>query len=341
MGNIFGYISGYNFKSDGNFSGTNNSLDASGKNTNINVDFGAFLFENVWGITSPNQNDQILVMTNDSAYISINSYITLVTNRIYTDYFGGVSAELGQLSMYLSLYFILVFGFYGNSAKTSLQFIAILQMFIPTSILVTNPKATGIAQRPIFKLDSLSPTSTPSYASQITTLNKLGSSQAMDKLIRDCYFYYIVCTDLAANGSKSSYYNVLDPKQTFITENNIQSSGWTYAANYFYTMYILAPIRQTKFCLNFAPLPPDAKRDDTPINCATNNSGSSLINTPSGPYGQGGAAAWAVNNKMTVVYIVIGILLCCSMFGSLIFVMVSSSKKGRHHKNSGGYFYLE
>jgi hypothetical protein len=340
MGNTFGYISGYNFKSDGSFSGTNNSLDSSGKNTNIYINIGVFLFENVWGIKSPNQNDQILVMTNDDAYISYNSYIISATNRIFTDYFALISPEMGQITLYLSLYFILVHGFYGNSAKTSLQFIAILQMFIPTTALVTNPKA-NVAQRPVFTLNNLSPTSTPSYTSQITTLNKLGSSQAIDRLIRDCYYYYIVCTDLAENDSKSSYYNVLDPRKTIISDNNIKSSDWKYAANYFYTIYILAPITQPKFCFNPAPLPPDVKRDDSPLVCDQNKSGSSLINTPSGPYGQGGAAAWAVNNKMTVVYIVVGLLLCISMFGSLIFVMISSSKKSRQHKNSGGYFYLE
>jgi hypothetical protein len=340
MGNTFGYISGYNLKSDGSFSGTNNSLDSSGKNTNIAINSSIFLFENVWGITSPNQNDQILVMTNDGAYISQLSYIILATNRIYSDYFGILTNGLSQSIMYLSLYFILVFGFYGNSAKTSSQFVTILQMFIPSTALVLNSKA-NVAQRPVFTLNSLSPTSTPSYVSQITTLNKLGASQLIDKLIRDCYFYYIICTDLAANGSKSSYYNVLDPKQTIISDNNIQSSDWTYAANYFYTIYILAPNSQSNFCINPAPVTSDVKRDDSPMICSSNKSGTSLINTPSGPYGQGGAAAWAVNNKMTIVYIVIGILLCCSMFGSLIFVMVSSSKKSRHHKNSGGYFYLE
>jgi hypothetical protein len=338
MGNTFGYISGYNLKSDGSFSGTNNSLDSTGKNTNIPVNSSAFLFENVWGITSPNQNDQILVMTNDGKYISVNSYLLLATDKIYTDYFGILTNGLSQSMLYISLYFILVFGFYGNSAKTSTQFVAILQMLIPSTALVTNPKA-NVTPRPVFDLDPLSPSSTPSYVSQITTLNKLGYSQILDRLIKDVYLYYIVCTDLAANGSKSSYYKVLDPNGTIISDNNIQSSDWTYAANYLYTIYTLAPNLQSNFCITFAPVTSDVKRDDTPYNCSTNKSASSLINTPAGPYGQGGLAAWFVNNIRLIIYIVVGLLLCCCCI-SLVFFLMSSSKKKRH-KHGGVYYNLD
>lgn len=342
MSNPFGNISGYNLKDDGTFSGTLNSLDSTGKYTNIPINMSFFLFKNVWGITSPNQNDQVLVMTNDSAYISLNSYILLATNRIYSDYFGGLTIGLSQSIMYISLYFILVFGFYGNSAKTSSQFIAILQMLIPSTALVINP-AANVTSRPIINLDSLSPTSTPSYVSQITTLNKLGSSQSSDKLIRDLYLYYIVCTDLAANGSKSSYYNILDPTQTIISANNIKSSDWTYAANYLYTIYTLAPNLQPNFCITFAPLPSDAKRDDTPLNCVTNKSALSTINTPGGSYGQNDALNWLFNNKDTTGYTIAASVcscLCCICCIFLLFVMASySKKKGRKH--GGNYFNLD
>jgi hypothetical protein len=337
MGNTFGYISGYNLKSDGSFSGTNNSLDSTGKNTNISVNSSFFLFENVWGISSPNQNDQILVMTNDGKYISANSYLVLASGRIYSDYFGPLANGLSQSILYISLYFILVFGFYGNSAKTSKQFVAILQMLIPSTALVTNPKA-NVTPRLIINLDPLSPSSTPSYVSQITTLNKLGSSELLDRLIKDLYFYYIVCTDLAANGSKSSYYKVLDPTQTIISENNIQSSDWTYAANYLYTIYTLAPNSQSNFCITFAPVTSEIKRDDSPFLCSSNKS--SLINTPSGPYGYGGAAGWAVNNKMTIIYIVVGLLLCCCCI-SIVFVLMASSAKKKRRRHGGTYYNLD
>jgi hypothetical protein len=340
MGNTFGYISGYNLKSDGSFSGINNSLDSTGKNTNVPVNTSVFLFKNVWGISSPNQNDQILVMTNDSEYISANSYLTLATGRIYTDYFGILTNGFSQSITYISLYFILVFGLYGNSAKTSKQFVAILQMLIPSTALVTNQYA-NVAQRPIINLDPLSPSSTPSYVSQITTLNKLGSSELLDRLIRDLYLYYIVCTDLATNGSKSSYYNILDPNQTIISENNIQSSDWTYAANYLYTIYTLAPNLQSNFCITYAPVPSEVKRDDSPLQCSSNKSASSLINTPSGPYGQGGAAAWAVNNKMNIIYIVVALLLCCCCCISIVFVLMASSAKKKGRRHGGTYYNLD
>jgi hypothetical protein len=338
MGNTFGYISGYNLKSDGSFNGINNSLDSTGKNTNIPVNTSVFLVKNVWGISSPNQNDQILVMTNDGEYISGNSYLLLAIGKIYKDYFGPLTNGLEQSMTYISLYFILVFGFYGNSAKTSKQFVAILQMLIPSTALVTNQYA-NVAPRPIINLDPLSPSSTPSYVSQITTLNKLGSSELLDRLMRDLYLYYIVCTDLAANGSKSSYYKVLDPNQTIISENNIQSSDWTYAANYLYTIYTLAPNSQSNFCMTFAPVPSEVKRGDSPLNCSNNKSGSSIINTPSGPYGYGGAAGWAVNNKMTIIYIVVGLLLCCCCI-SLVFVLMASSKK-KKRRHGGTYYNLD
>lgn len=338
MGNTFGYISGYTLKPDGAFNGTINTLDFDGKNTNIPLNLNV-VFENVWGIKSPNKNDQFLVMTEDSAYISVFSYIFTSTRQIFTAYLGE-SANTNVTPIYIGLYFILVYGFYGNSEKTSKQFISILQLLEPSTVLVTNNKAT-VSARPNINLVPLSPTSSPSYASEISTFNQLGSSQLLDKLIKDSYLNYIVCSDLATNDSKSPYYAVLDPASLIIVNNNIKSSDWTYAANYFYTIYSFAADQHSNFCVtNTTPIPDDATATNTPTDCRVNKSASSLINTPSGPYGQGGAAAWAVNNKMTIIYIVIGILLCFCCLSSLVFIMVSSAKSGRR-RNSGGYFYLD
>ena len=105
--NLFsrGYISsGYILNSDGSVNGTLNTLDSSNKTSTIILDKYSSLFNNVWGITSPNTNNQILVMTSDSKYIIRQSYlITLI--RAFSQY---NSSDLStNQNLYIALYFIL------------------------------------------------------------------------------------------------------------------------------------------------------------------------------------------------------------------------------------------
>jgi hypothetical protein len=350
MGNIFnklGYISGYTLNSEGLLSGSLNTLDDSNKSSTISLSstLGTTI-ENVWGITSPNKNDQLLVMTNDSKYIYISSYLFGLIAIIFANYLPPEKDKLPQYTtqsiVYIGLYFILTYNF-----GSTIPFIKIIEMILPFTNALTDKSKEPVIypQAPIQTLSSTaSPTNTPSYTpsynDEYNTWDKLGSSQPMDKLIKDSYLFYTVCSDIAVNGKLSQYYSKFD--DTIITANKILPTDWTYAANFFYTIYTFGNNKQLNFCITTTDSKAIPALAEAEVDCRLNAPASSLINTPAGPYGQGGAAALLVNNKWTVLYIIIGILLCCCCLGSLVFVMVASSKSGRHrHRNSGGYFYLD
>ena len=347
--NTLGYISGYILNSEGILSGSLNTLDDSKKSSTVSLSSSpGMVIENVWGITSPNKNEQLLVMTNDSKYIYTSSYLFGLIITILLTYVPAKDNAFSfsyQTVIYIGLYFILTYNF-----GSTVPFIKIMEMILPFTAALTNKSKDPViyAKNPIETLSSTaSPTNTPSYTpsynDEYNTWDKLGSSQPMDKLIKDSYLFYTVCSDIAVNGKLSQYYTKLDPNDTIITANKILPNDWTYAANFFYTIYTFGNNKQLNFCITTT----DSKAvpalgSEAEIDCRLNTPASSLINTPAGPYGQGGAAALLVNNKWTVVYIIIGILLCCCCMGLLVFVMVASAKSGRRrHSNSGGYFYLD
>ena len=350
MGNSLklGYISGYTLNSEGMLSGSLNTLDDSNKSSTISLpSVPGMAIENVWGITSPNKNEQLLVMTNDSKNIYTSSYLFGLIFIIFANYIPTEKDKSSQYTIqsiaYIGLYFILTYNF-----GSTIPFIKIMEMILPFTKMLTDKEPTIHPLSPIQTLSSTaSPTNTPSYTpsyiDEYNTWDKLGSSQPIDKLIKDSYLFYTVCSDIAVNGKQSQYYNKLDPDNNIITANKILPSDWTYAANFFNTIYTFGNNKQLDFCMTTA----DSKAVpsigvDVQLDCRLNTPASSLINTPAGPYGQGGAAALIVNNKWTVLYIIIGILLCFCCLGSLVFVMVASAKSGRRrHRNTGGYFYLD
>ena len=67
-----GFITNYIQQSDGTFNGILNTLDPSGNTTLMPLDY-INLIKNDWCFISPNNIDQILVMTNDSKYIYVPS----------------------------------------------------------------------------------------------------------------------------------------------------------------------------------------------------------------------------------------------------------------------------
>jgi len=92
MGNTFGYISNYTLDPDtGKInSGTLNTIDptsASGNSITIKLDANSNMYAiiNVNKITSPNINDQIMLMTNDSKYIILidDAQLGVIINYFY------------------------------------------------------------------------------------------------------------------------------------------------------------------------------------------------------------------------------------------------------------------
>jgi hypothetical protein len=288
-------------------------------------------------------------MTNDSKYIYTFSYLFGLIAYIFSNYLPPEKDKFPQYTfqsiVYIGLYFILTYNF-----GSTIPFIKIMEMILPFTAALTHKseKPVMYPQAPIQTLSSTaSPTNTPSYTpsynDEYNTWDKLGSSQPIDKLIKDSYLFYTVCSDIAVNGKLSQYYSKLDPNDNIITANKILPSDWTYAANFFYTIYTFGNNKQLDFCITTT----DSKATpalgaEAEIDCRLNKSASSLINTPAGPKGKGVLAAFLVDNKWMVLYTVIGILLCCCCMGSLVFVMVASKRSKRGlHSNSGGYFYLD
>ena len=77
-----GYITNYIQQSDGTFDCTLNTLDSSENQTSIHL-YSVDLIKNEWCLTSLNNLDQILIMTNDSKYIYVPSipFMTSQTNK--------------------------------------------------------------------------------------------------------------------------------------------------------------------------------------------------------------------------------------------------------------------
>ena len=107
MGNSLklGYISGYTLNSEGMLSGSLNTLDDSNKSSTISLpSVPGMAIENVWGITSPNKNEQLLVMTNDSKYIYTSSYLFGLIFIIFANYIPTEKDKSSQLYHLLRLW---------------------------------------------------------------------------------------------------------------------------------------------------------------------------------------------------------------------------------------------
>jgi hypothetical protein len=336
-----GYISsGYKLNSDGSINGTLNTLDYRNKISTMTIFNYGPLFKNVWGITSPNINNQLLVMTSDSKYISMKSYLMVLIDALSTGF-----TMFDKTIFYIVLYFILTYGF-----SPSDPFIAITQMIDPGTKYYTDATDQLQKPRPIKSNDlssTASPTLTPSYTSsyndQYSTWDKLGESQPIDGFIKDSYLFYVVCNDIAVNDKLSQYYSKFD--NTIITAKNIKSNDWKYAANFYYTLYKFGSNQQETFCVTPTYPAPDTNQKNNIYSedCRYNESASSVINTPSGSYGQNDALNWVFNNKDTTGYTIAGVVcscLCCICCIFLLVVMAFYSKK-KGHKHGGDYYNLD
>jgi hypothetical protein len=192
---------------------------------------------------------------------------------------------------------------------------------------------------PKFVLNSASSTSSESYASDIAIYNKLSSSTPLDKLIKDSFVNYMVCTDIATNSTKSSYYKILDPSGNAAFAVNIKSNDWTYAANYFYTVYKFA--KQSNFCVT----PISSGKINDYIDCESNKSSSSTIDTP-GTINILGTSIPEVGSTAAVAGGSGGLLSsissscsCCICIMVILFIVMNAGK--RRHRKHGGYFYSD
>jgi len=294
---LYGYISNYTINPNGLVNGTINTLDGSDKNSTNNISIP--LIENVWGITSPNTNDQLLIMTNDSKYIGGASILLIYTYKLL-----GSNYVFSISPLYAVLYFILVYKF--RSGIIFSQLIGLL----------SNSKITTL------------PSTDPNYSAW----NQISSS---NQNIKNLYMYYAIATDLAKNGAMSTYYNTLNtmtPLKTYVADD------WSYLANYYNTLYTQIPNAPGVFCVTGTNKLDDSKeKSDNNTECRLSKNGSSVINTPNGPYGYGGAASALLNNKTTIIWIIVALICCCCCCISIGVLFMMSMKSSGRRRHRGGF----
>jgi hypothetical protein len=360
---FLGYFNPYSITS-GKITGTWNTILPNSTSTTSNQfkgDLGSLelpglpLIENVWGIKSPNKNDQILVMTNDNKYIFTMSYIMLITiylfefeNMVSADSKPSPKASLGYTnSAYYCINVILQYGF----APSGTNFINIMQMLAPQYTQFTNAQYILGPGSPItFLLDD-------SPADAYAILSKLTPTSPVYKAL----LYSKVCLEIADNGpNANSYLDLLDPTKTI--RSLIKSEDWKYTSNYFNTIYTLKNQKQpSNFCVDNI-YPSDsfdtAGIQSLPTNCKTNPVSASLITINGKSYGNGPINAptstptsaptpnfWTTTNGILAIILCIVLLII-----GFVLIRMMIPKKTKSSTNSyidnpmyskGGYFYLD
>ena len=267
------------------FNGINNSSTV--------TDIPVALIKNVWGIKSPNSNDQLLIMTDDSKYISMFSYIIMITMYLFESekmIEGSISSIAMTNSIYYSLYFMLQYG----QAPSGIKFVNIMQLLSPRFTVLTNNKYQPDTPAPTI-LDLIDSPPGSEQAKAYETLSKLKSSILTPKYF--AFLYSTVCLEIGNNGPNAlSYKNMLDPTN----KTNFIKSDWIYASNYFNTIYILLNQNQpSNFCVDIlnptnAPTntptdtptgTPFTSNDSTVTECKNNTTLGSLITISGKSYG--------------------------------------------------------
>jgi hypothetical protein len=362
---FLGYFNPYSIKS-GTITGTWNTILPNLTSTTSNQfkgDLGSLelpptglpLIENVWGITSPNKNDQIFVMTNDSKYIFTMSYIMLITlylfeleNIMSADSKPNPKASIGYTNgVYYSINVILQYGF----APSGSNFINIMQMLAPQYTQFTNMQYINQSGSPItFLLDD-------APADAYAILSKLTPNTP----IYNALLYSKVCLEIANNGSNANLYlDLLDPTKTI--RSLIKPEDWKYTSNYFNTIYTLKNQKQpSNFCIDNI-YPSDsfdtASIQSLPTNCKTNPVSASLITINGKSYGNGpinapkstptstptaSSSFWTTTGILAIILCIV--LLIIGFV--LIWMMIPKKSKSSNSYidnsmySKGGYFYSD
>ena len=243
-----GFITNYIQQSDGTFNGILNTLDPSGNTTSIQFD-NVNLIKNDWCFISPNNIDQILVMTNDSKYIYVPSIPFIMSKNNNTLYKSLITIcidfyELGILTPSSSVTTLgtgIPVTLPSNSPKT-LKNAAQLAMYMYLYFFINNGIGSYIATNKIsamfkdqkFTLDK----NDPNY----NTWNQLPSNTNLSIIIKQMFLMYAICMNY------KNYTHILDSSGTLST--NLNDSNWEYIGNFFKTIYDLYSFDASNFCIN-------------------------------------------------------------------------------------------
>ena len=243
-----GYITNYIQQSDGTFDCTLNTLDSSENQTSIHL-YSVDLIKNEWCLTSLNNLDQILIMTNDSKYIYVPSipFMTSQTNKTLYNTLITLCIDFYMIELSTPSSYITTLGTgipvpnSNNNLKT-LKNAAQLAMYIYIYFFInygigsytSTNKIADIFQNQTLTLNSNDP--------YYNTWNQLASDTKQNVIIKQIFLVYAICMN------HKNYMNILDPNSTLSI--NVTDSDWNYFGNFFKTIYQLYSYDASNFCVN-------------------------------------------------------------------------------------------
>jgi cbb3-type cytochrome oxidase subunit 3 len=241
-----GYITSYIQQSDGTFDGTLNTLDSSGGSTTITLT-NVNLIINNWCLTSLNNNDQLLIMTNDSKYIYIPSIPFMMSDANNTLYKSliNVCIDLYQIgttdNFILNTFNIGISTPVSNNLPKSLKNAAQLVMYMYIYFFINNGIGSYLAISNIssmFKNKTLPDLNTndPNY----NTWNQLSSDNNLSSFLKRIYLIYAISINY-----KSYFQNETLPIDVY-------DSDWKYFGNFYKTIYDLYSFDASNFCINLS-----------------------------------------------------------------------------------------
>jgi len=241
-----GFITSYIQQSDGTFDGLLNTFDSSGNKTTINLT-NVNLIINNWCLTSLNNIDQLLIMTNDSKYIYIPSIPFMMSDTSNTLYKSliNVCIDLYQIRVtdnsILNAFDTSISTPVANNLPKSLKNAAQLAIYMYIYFFINNGIGSYLAISNIssmFKNNTLTDLNTddPNY----NTWNQLPSDNNLSSLLKRIYFIYAMSINY-----KSYFQNETLPI-------NVKDSDWKYFGNFFKTIYDLYSFDASNFCINLS-----------------------------------------------------------------------------------------
>jgi hypothetical protein len=246
-----GFITNYIQQSNGTFDGTLNTLDSSGNTTTIYLS-NVNLIINNWCLISPNNIDQILIMTNDNKYIYVPSIPFIMSNKSNTFYTAIISLCIDYYIIKLSTpsTSVITFGAdigippQNNSLKT-LKNSAQLAMYIYIYFFINNGIESFTAANNIMTiLDKSTITSLNKDDPNYSTWIKLRNDTKYERFINQLFLIYAICMN------SKTYIRILDPYDSLPV--NITDSNWKYVANFIKTIYQMYSYDASNFCINLS-----------------------------------------------------------------------------------------
>jgi hypothetical protein len=243
-----GFITNYSQESDGTFKGILNTLDPSGNKTAIYLS-SVNLIKNEWCLTSSNNIDQILIMTNDSKYIYVPSVPFMISEKITLyESLIDICIQLYQIGLSTPSSSEIITNGTGipipspNNLPKSLKSASQLALYIYLYFFINNGIDSYTSTNKIISMFDnktlILNTNDPNY----DEWDKLPTSTPIQIIRKILFLIYATCMN------HNSYISILDPNSTLSI--SLTDSNWKYVGNFFYTIYQLHSYDASNFCVN-------------------------------------------------------------------------------------------